>query len=444
MYSNLKRDLSAKLAFSLWALCLVLGSVSSKAMGLAWLVFVVIGIGLWIKSVARRRSPLLANTSSAEKKLELGQVWLIITGIALLIRLLAAGYWHEGWQDRHAEFRLFLAAWASYGFLQHEFSEQTGLLVQRTYLTLHGLALGSWGGLALLLAYGTEQLPTYPIPWAVVMALISALLLAHATMASAGRTSLRLFWFTGALGALFAALGSGKRGAFVIVLIWLAYGIAAACWYWQSSEGRPRPVRLKGKAVVAILLVVLVSAGLNNTVLQKPIQSVESGIAEFSTALSDSSQATVNTSVGARIYLWRRSAEALTTCSWLGCGAVARRAMIHAWGEETQSPMILSLSHVHNQFLNDLLDHGLPGLLSTLLYVGGLAWLARKSRQQGHAVCAWTLGGFAIIHVISGLSNVNFLHNYYTSALSLLIALTLIAAGSRLESDRAAGPARSP
>lgn len=45
--------------------------------------------------------------------------------------------------------------------------------------------------------------------------------------------------------------------------------------------------------------------------------------------------------------------------------------------------------------------------------------------KNGHDTGAFALAGVVYVHMTASLSNVNFAHNYYTAAFSMLVGLSL-------------------
>ena len=110
----------------------------------------------------------------------------------------------------------------------------------------------------------------------------------------------------------------------------------------------------------------------------------------------------------------------------MGHGQAGRKQLISSWAEEADSHEIRRLNHVHNEYLNQWIDHGLLGLASQLCLLMGLIWLCRKLYNIQEYKSAFALGGMAFVHLTASLSNVNFGHDYYTACFSTLIGLSLL------------------
>ena len=90
-------------------------------------------------------------------------------------------------------------------------------------------------------------------------------------------------------------------------------------------------------------------------------------------------------------------------------------AHIRQWGEEANSSVIKDLGHMHNEYLQTLMGHGLWGLATLLSYSQGLLLLAPKlvaSPDVRQKPLAYGLASVVFMHMSSGLSSMNFAHNY--------------------------------
>lgn len=392
----------------LLALTLVVSPLSSKAMGLAWLLLVL--AGAWAAN--RHRGPFHPPETACARG------WLAACTGALLLKAVAALYWGDPWGERHGEWRLFIGALALYGLLG------AAALPRKTLAVLaHALSLGSAAGLLWVLAFGRDGVPTHPIPWAGSMAMVAAVLLALG-LKSDFPAPQRGLWWTGSLLACMAVLSSQSRGAYGIVLWWLALSLHHL---WTHRRNRPgRSLAPPGKGRWALL--VAGAAGLlvlsQTPVFERPAQGIASAIHELQVS-RESMTAGANSSVGARLYMWQQSLTAIGQSPWIGHGHDGRKHLLQQWANAAQSAEIGRLGHVHNEYLHQWLDHGMLGLGSQLAYLAGLvgicAWLL-KNRQH---TAALAIAGIAFVHFTASLSNVNFAHNYYTASLAFLIGLSL-------------------
>ena len=381
-------------------------------MGLAWLLLVL--AGTW--AAVRHR-----GQGSKMEDFPWITSWCLVATAALLVKSVPMLYWSDPWDERHGELRLFFGAWAVYGLTRWWRLERSVLMG-----LAHALTLSSALGLAWVIFFGRYQLATHHIPWAGVMAMVSALLLALALKSDFAQ-GLRRLWLCGGVLALMAVLSSQSRGAYGIVLWWLIVGLhhvmfrrprAAASTESLKTMSSWRKWAWMGAACLALL-------GLSQTpVIERPAQALQDAVKEVRMSRESVTQG-ANSSVGARLYMWQQSLDAIADAPWLGHGRAARKNFLQTWGQAAQSHEVQRLRHVHNEYLNQLLDHGLWGLASQLLYMGGLLWISWQLHRRAQDTAAFSVTGMAFVHMTTSLSNVNFSHNYYTAAFSMLVGLSL-------------------
>jgi O-antigen ligase len=136
-----------------------------------------------------------------------------------------------------------------------------------------------------------------------------------------------------------------------------------------------------------------------------------------------------NTSVGSRLFLWSRALDAIEVQPWFGYGKENSIAMIKQWGLEINSVQVQKLGHLHHEFLDAWVSHGLMGIISLLVLATGMGLVVRKLWVP-HPRAAQGMLGILFMHLTAGLSNTNMVHNYYGAMLSLSISLALVMAAS--------------
>jgi O-antigen ligase len=403
---------------------LAFASVYSKAMGLAWVILFLTALGLSIPFIRKVR----------HQAISIGVLpWLKVACAVLLLKTIPMLYWEDSWSARHGELRLILGALSIYVIAK------MGLFnSKRFHLWLaYALTWTSAIGLAWVIVHGRLGVPSHPIPWAASMAMVSALLLAMALKSDA-RLLHRRLWFVGGICAVLAVLTSQSRGAFGIVIWWLLVcGLDVYQKYLSRSDfWTVAPKKVLRQVFIALLAAASFCWALSYTpIAQRPLLSIQSGIDEFFVS-KESTVLGANSSVGARIFLWEKSTQAIQDSPWIGHGQVGRKQLISAWAEEADSHEIRRLSHVHNEYLNQWVDHGLLGLASQLCLLMGLLWICRKLYNIQEYTAAFALSGMAFVHLTASLSNVNFGHDYYTACFSTLIGLCLLMVKPTPESNQ--------
>jgi O-antigen ligase len=228
---------------------------------------------------------------------------------------------------------------------------------------------------------------------------------------------IRLFYASGVVFGVCAVLLSQSRGSYGIVL-WVS---GVLLWH-QARNGinwRTWTSSVLG-CVVFITLLVQIFPLLTSI----PLQRIELAVKEFS-AMDSTKEASMNTSVGVRLYLWKRAVEEVPDHLLMGVGREARMASIQRWGDDVNSAAAKSLGHLHNNYIEELFDQGLFGLGSFLSFLAGLFYMVIKIRKS-EPIAALGLLGILFMHSTSSLTNVNFAHNYYPTMLSISVALCFI------------------
>ena len=381
-------------------------------MGLTWLLLVL--AGAWT-AVRHWGQASLKSDSSVIK------TWCLVATAALLVKSVPMFYWSDPWGERHGELRLFIGAWALYGLFSWQHLER------RTFAALaHALTLASAIGLVWVIAQGRDGVPTHPIPWAGAMAMVSAVLLALALKSDFSQKQ-RGLWLLGGLLAVMAVLSSQSRGAYGILLWWLIVGLHHLWVRKSRTTAQIADFRygLSMRQWAWLIGIGLILFGLSQTpVIERPAQSLQDAVQEIRQSQTSITQG-ANSSVGARLYMWQQSLDAIGNAPWIGHGREARKILLKTWGQTSQSPEVQRLGHVHNEYLNQLVDHGLWGLSSQVLYVVGLLWISWQLHRRTQNTAAFAVAGITFMHMTTSLTNVNFAHNYYTAAFSMLVGLSL-------------------
>jgi hypothetical protein len=377
---------------------LILTPLNSKLAGACWLAFSL--LGLW--SFKYGSAKVLTSDFDAAK------VWLYACQFALALRAIPQFYWGDSWGERHAEFRLLFGAIGLLGLVHYaRFTS-----AQLTWLG-YALVLALWGGFGWVLVFGPALAPTNQIPWGASMSLLVCVVLALTMSASSQPLPVRLFYASGVVVGVCAVLLSQARGSYGIVF-WVG---GVVLWHYASSgiQWRALAIRVLVGAVAITLLTQLFPQ-----LVSVPMQRVQLAAEEIS-AMDLSESESINTSVGARLYLWKKAVQEIPSNLIMGVGREGRMESIQRWGTEANSAPIKSLGHLHNNYIHDLYSQGLFGLGSFLSYLIGLIYMAaRFIKYQPSAFLG--IFGILFMHSTSSLTNVNFAHNYYPTTLSIAVA----------------------
>jgi O-antigen ligase len=147
--------------------------------------------------------------------------------------------------------------------------------------------------------------------------------------------------------------------------------------------------------------------------------------AEEISAMDLSESESINTSVGARLYLWKKAVQEIPSNLIMGVGREGRMESIQRWGTEANSAPIKSLGHLHNNYLGELFVNGLFGIACFMTFIVGLFYMVIRLRKK-NSMAALSIAGILFIHSTSSWTNVNFAHNYYPTVLSVSVVLCLL------------------
>lgn len=334
------------------------------------------------------------------------RAWLVtlgITAILIAIRFVVAALHGDGLQERHFEAKWLLTTLAIFTLLRRQptaLASQHGETIWIATLTLFSLL-----GLLSALQAESRQLVTNAIPWATIMGVVSLALLTHTFYATTSH--LKMISGLGVAAASLAIVASQTRGAYV------ALAITAVAFIWNAI--RTRTARTLW---IIFILVLLFSASFTTWTYENVYHRWLQAAQESNAAISNHPNAT-DTSIGARIILWRHAWESAKISGPMGIGIEARRELIRSWAEQYGSATLRSLGHVHQEHLNAWLDHGIAGLLVSLTTTL-VPLVLGIFHCRLHPAAGWTLIGWSAVIGFGGLTNVNTAHNYFTSGVCLM------------------------
>lgn len=399
----------------LLSVLLIVAPASTKVAGTAWLLIVL--VGLWATvclPLAPPSSPALVQSS---------RLWVGACLLALALQAVATFYWADPWGDRHVEFRLLLGAVATFAIVRRLY-----VLPRHKFWLAHSLALACCVALSVVYVNGRST-PSNAIPWAAGVSFFVCLLL-PLSFQSQIKPWQRAAWTLAALSGVAAVLLSQSRGSYGLVLwVFFVFGVVAVKEVLQYRKPIVKGwvnkgvLRLGCAAMATTLLVLAVLVSFPR-IYEEPsarLQDAWSDVKAISLPTHLQPQG-VNTSVGARLYMWRMALNEISEAPLIGHGSKARMAWIHKLGTSAGSDGIKSLDHLHSDVLTTLFDHGLLGLLSYLTLAAALIFIALRHEHR-HTILPWSLSGILWMHLSAGLTNMNFGHNYYGVMLALSLAL---------------------
>ena len=271
------------------------------------------------------------------------------------------------------------------------------------------LVAAAWVGVS----WPRSQLPMTAVPWATSVALTLAVFTPLA-LASKGRLKGLLIFAV--IAGLVAVVASRSRAAWVVMPWILGLVVLASAKPWRSAW------------LALVVAFLAVSGGLLYDA-QQPVQ-VERGLRLLdlwselrSLEWHALEGADPGTSTGSRLLMWQAALDAVRAHPWTGIGEAGRVALVQQVVPPERMADLPPLVHVHQQFLNQAVDHGLPGLLAALLSAAGLFALALKAPP---GLLRLQLLGVAVVHAAGLLFNANMTHGPYAFAVAATVAAAVL------------------
>ena len=403
----------------IWYLFLTLVALapgSSKVAGSIW--FLMVGAAIWSLFFVPKAPSLLKDESEL---LSLSRLWLYFSIAGFLFKAVGMFYWSDPWWTRHFEFRIVCAA-ASMPILFARFRVSDA---QKRHLLI---ALCVAGCVALFVgymhAYHGIDTPAQRINWSgglVMLACITLPLMRYPLLASHYRWALGV----ATIALMLAVLLTGSRGPY-LALPWLILGALFLFRRRLHSIVRLNAAGLRLLVLTGAMLFMLPL--LIPKVFEVPAERVALGVTELRAMVSGprSNSKAIDTSVGTRVYMWQRGKEKILEHPWLGFGREQRMAFIQAWGSEANADMVMDQTHLHSEYINGMVDHGIFGLMSTLSFMVGMVVLGWKLRRR-FGLAAYSVGGIAFTHFVMSFTDTNSQTNNYSVMItvSLLVILLL-------------------
>ena len=415
------------LPLGLALLCMIVSPVLEDAPGWSWTFWLLAAAAAWLFG----RLP--SATPSGHAGTGLGALGPALACLGLACALEAGlGLWHQEplramRQDGKALVALLVAAalWrhgAHRAMGPREGSGSHDWRVSLSQALVWSLGLQLMVAAIVALVWPRADLPGTAIPWATSTALAVVVLAPLALIGPSGTRpdrARRIALGLAVLAGIVAIVGSRSRSAW-IVMPWLLFlGVAI-------SANR----RLAGAWALSVLIVAL-AAGIGYDSLQPP--QVERGLRllDLLAEVASLSAPEPGSSLGSRILLWQAAWQSVLEHPLAGIGAQQRIALVQDVIPPASMPSVQPLTHVHQQFLNQAVDHGLPGLAAAILSACAplaMAWRAGPGQMR------WQCLGIGVVHGTGLLFNANMTHGSYAFCLAVaLLGVVLMRPQSRGE-----------
>lgn len=406
------RKLPAQGFAVLMAVALAASTLSTKAAGLFWFGLLIAGLVAWgARGFSSQATPVAA--AAPDLGLRLARIWLISCLLMLGLKTIPMVYWLGPWQERHAEFRLLIGAFAVWLIVPGERSRPATFR-----LIGNALALTCVLSLVLVLGWTADAAPTNRIPWAAGVSLLSCTLMyaSYALDVPGGQAQ---WWRFASFLAFLAVAFSGVRGSYPLIVVWPLMLFLFHRGQRKNAGLMTARRWLYGGAALGLVAFALthLPAGFS------PVERIQSASAEIQ-ARDPSSGA------GSRLTMWEASVQSVFKNPLWGVGFAGGKSLLKQVAQEPRASGISVLGHFHSDYLHPAVEFGLLGLASYLCVAAGLLVMAIACLRHRAPIPALGLGAILLMHASTGLTNVNFAHNYYPAVLSICVALVLLSCAS--------------
>lgn len=371
-------------------------AVTPKAAGAA-LVFILLA-GLYSAFECGQKCYVL-------RRRPFNQAILIQIGLVFLGNLLIVLMHGDPLDELTTEIKFVLVASATYVIF-----EKAAKFVPKMEATYIAMAITCASAFAVVIYSKSRfDLPANPIPWAAGVGFVSLVLAVRGVFSlNVGGISRFALLFSALLGAG-AVFLSQSRGTYASVIGVLA---AISFYVYRSSF----KIFLLCIFVAAAIFSVGDGGGYIHDATKNVIKAVEEGRLALDVGITAPEVAT--TSVGSRLYLWSEAIDAIKDSPYIGVGREGRIKLIRSAGDKVGLKGVRTLGHLHNQYINILVDRGILGLLLFLYLPILFVWFAIYGYQAKFEV--WQrIAVISLIaaHMVASFFNVNYGHNYYGTML---------------------------
>lgn len=411
---------------------IALAPSSTKLAGSAFLLFIILAT----KGRFSRQSIFILSLP----ELDLAKQWLYWCLLAVGIRAIAQLYWGDPWSVRHFDMRLVMGAVATWWLMQYAPKPPIGM-----NLVIASLVTAAISGLIIVflrVQFGLST-PSHHINWGVGLTFMCCLLISLLFHKDINKKPKKFIWIGVAI-YLIAIFFSGVRGAYFI-FPWVLFTSILLIFKNKDFDFK---FTVKNSIIATFLLFLLsylVFISSNHPI--SPFQRVIVGIQEVQSMFTDVRPQSVagETSMGIRISLWARGIELIEAQPWIGYGLEQRMLEIKNLGKSLNSPMVENLSHFHSEFINNWVEHGIFGILSSLTYCLGLLAIGYIALRI-QIVTGIAMMGIGLMHFSASFTNLNTSHNNYgvMLSISIFLAIYLIPAALNKIADHESNASNSP
>lgn len=221
------------------------------------------------------------------------------------------------------------------------------------------------------------------------------------------------FLVCGALFGILAAVFSATRSS------WFALLVCLMILYFVCARASGQRVAIVG---FGLLFAVLVSFYfIPRTGVQERVTAAVSDVRQYVDA------GNANSSVGARLEMWRMGLSMFSEKPWIGWGRSGYKAKVDELIADGQvAPVVAGHLHAHNEFIDSLAKKGMPGLLSVVfLFFGPMLLFVQRYRSESAPSRSFALAGVLVCvsYVVIGLTQVSLLYNGEVTIFAFLVII---------------------
>jgi O-antigen ligase len=401
------------------ALLIALSSATTTAPGILWILIFLLGSFIVL---TQRTTMISLEKIEQNQYTQIAKHWVWFCLAAGILIAIPTTIWGGPWSERHPQIRLLIAAIGVYGITLFPNARLAHLKLLSTCFAL-GITAN------LIIAFlGTAWLgsatfaPTNRIPWMAGISVLTCAALAFAYADQRLKNYHKIMIIGCAAITMITALYSGVRGSWPLIFVLLI-----SLFFLQKTNSyldKKTAIFCGGASSIALIIFTLLPGG-----TETPWPRLQLAAYELLMVGQDSNSGkSFDSSIGIRAGMYISGFENAPLSGWFGIGHEAHKQQLFETFTKLGVPHFSSqLGHYHNDALNAWVEFGIFGLISYFTYSIGIAYLAIRL-SKSHKACSIGLWSIMTMHLLTGMSNMNFAHNYYPLMLSLSIALLLLTA----------------
>jgi O-antigen ligase len=385
---------------------LLFSTVTRTFSGVALVAFLALIFTQSIRLALKHKNSFSSSRSGADIA-SASSVLMIFCLLAFILKSIPSIYWGESPFSNNFEIRILLASIAAYliSHLKINFTLSNNVIIISTVGAIYFSIPHT-----LLYANKSMHPPYHIISWMGGITFFCSLALFGTLQKNLG---LKLFSFVGmTIGCLLVYL-SGIRATYPIPVLILAAALILN-----------RDLIKKNLGILLIVGICISSAFffLNGHEIIK--KRVSTGFNDINLIIANqgSPELFANSSLGARFYMWKKSIEIGMTSPIVGIGQIEARKVVKEWGASIDANVVARQRHVHNDYAQSFIDHGLLGLSSWLFIIAGITLasliIMKSSFNAGLILLLISFG-----HAFMTFFNTNSAHNNYPTFLALSLVI---------------------